>query len=178
MAEEGRNWSGTESFVSPMSPQTQPDQIQDIPSTLTIVTEKMTKMTDTEIDRAIELQRPDKELQMKDVNGKVIKNFTKNINWGEGGEEFVESNHETSELELLSNLSNQVLIKYRNQEQETKNRLTQVETSNKKTLIVRLNNPVLSDYRKNRQKTKHQGAKQQPGEQPGIRRPELANQHN
>ena len=147
LAEEGRNWSGTESFVSPMSPQTQPDQIQDIPGTLTIVTEKMTKMTDTEIDRAIELQRPDKELQMKDVNGKVIKNFTKNINWGKG-EEFVESNHETSDLELLSNLSSQVLIKYRNQEQETKNRLTQVETSNTKNLIVRLNNPVLSDYRK------------------------------
>ena len=124
-------------------------------------------MTDAEIDRVIEdARRANTELHLKDKNGKVIQN---NYQSPKGGEEDnVENSYteqDTSELELLNNLSSSTEI-----EQETKeHNLRRSKRLTKTNPIIRLNNPVPSDYRKYRQKTewpgKHAGHRGQYGQQ-------------
>ena len=73
-------------------------------------------MTDTDVDRVIkDAREADRELYIKDSNGKVVQNFE---NTTYGGEEDNKKNSkaEISELELISNLSSSTEI-----EQETKN---------------------------------------------------------
>ena len=148
---------------SPGETHTSPDQQSSI-GPLTVVTENM---TDAEIDPVIEdARRANIELHLKDNNGKVIQN---NYQSPKGGEEDnVENSYneqDTSELELLSNLSSSTEI-----EQETKeHNLRRSKRLTKTNPIIRLNNPVPSDYRKYRQTTewpgKHTGYRGQYGQQ-------------
>ena len=124
-------------------------------------------MTDAKIDRVIEdARRANTELPLKDNNGRVIQN---NYQSPKGGEEDNVGNsyteQDTSELELLSNLSSRTEI-----EQETKeHNLRRSKRLTKTNPKIRLNNPVLSDYTKYRQKTewpgKHTGHRGQYGQQ-------------
>ena len=80
---------------------------------LTAITDNM---TDTDVDRVIkDAREADRELYIKDSNGKVVQNFE---NTTYGGEEDNKKNSkaEISKLELISNLSSSTEI-----EQETKN---------------------------------------------------------
>ena len=124
-------------------------------------------MTDAEIDRVIEdAKRANTELQIRDNNGKLTQN---NYQTPKGGEEDkIVKNYfeeETSDLELLNNISSSTEI-----EQDTKeHNLRRSKRLTKNNPIVRLINPVPSDYRKYRQKTewpgKHTGHRRQHGQQ-------------
>ena len=108
-------------------------------------------MTDTDIDRIIEdAKQNDTELFIKDLNGEVTHNYN---NTAYGGKENKEKNNletETSDLELISNLSSSTEI-----EQETKeHNLRRSKRLTKTNPIIRFNNPITSDYRKHRKKTK------------------------
>ena len=110
-------------------------------------------MTDAEVDRVIEdARRANTELHIRDNNGKVIQNNYQNPKRGE--EDNIEKNYfeeETSELELLNNLSSSTEI-----EQDTKeHNLRRSKRLTKTNPIVRLNNPLPSVYRKYRQKTEN-----------------------
>ena len=124
-------------------------------------------MTDAEVNRVIEeARRANTELHIRDNNGKVIQNNYQNPKRGE--EDNREKNsfeEETSELEILSNLSSSTEI-----EQDTKEHiLRRSKLFTKTNPIVKLNNPVSFDYRKYRQKTerleKHTGPRRQHGQQ-------------
>ena len=137
---------------------------------LTIMVESM---TDTEIGRIVEdAKKANKELHIKDMNGKVTQNLKK----FDGGEKtLIDNNSEISELELLSILSSSPEI-----EQDTKeNNLRRPKRPTKTSPIIRLNNPEPFDYRKYRQKAERPRVSNHPGKQPGVRRkPELLNNHH
>ena len=111
---------------------------------LTIITENM---TDTDIDRIIEdAKQNDTELFIKDLNGKVTYNYNNTVYGGEENEEKNNLETETSDLELISNLSSSTEI-----EQETKqHNLRRSKRLTKTNPIIRFNNPITSDYRKHR----------------------------
>ena len=104
-------------------------------------------MTDAEVDRVIEdARRANTELHIRDNNGKVIQNYNHHPKRGEDNIEKNYLEEETSELELLSNLSSGTGIK-----QDTKeHNLRRSKRLTKTNPIVRLNNPVPSDYSKYR----------------------------
>ena len=111
-------------------------------------------MTDAEVDRVIEdARRANTELHNRDNNGKIIQNYNHHPKRGEDNIEKNYLEEETSELELLSNLSSGTGIK-----QDTKeHNLRRSKRLTKTNPIVRLNNPVPSDYSKYRQKTEWPG---------------------
>ena len=115
---------------------------------LTIITENM---TDTDIDRIIEdAKQNDTELFIKDLNGKVTHNYNNTVYGGEENKEKNNLETETSDLELISNLSSSTEIK-----QETKeHNLRRSKRLTKTNPIIRFNNPITSDYRKHRKQTK------------------------
>ena len=115
---------------------------------LTIITENM---TDTDIDRIIEdAKQNDTELFIKDLNGKITHNYNNTVHGGEENKEKNNLETETSDLELISNLSSSTEI-----EQETKeHNLRRSKRLTKTNPIIRFNNPITSDYRKHRKQTK------------------------
>ena len=114
---------------------------------LTIITENM---TDTDIDRIIEdAKQNDTELFIKDLNGKVTHNYNNTVHGGEENKEKNNLETETSDLELISNLSSSTEI-----EQETKeHNLRRSKRLTKTNPIIRFNNPITSDYRKHGKQT-------------------------
>ena len=110
-------------------------------------------MTEEAAGRAIEdARRANTELHIRDSNGKVFQNNFENPSRGEEEEE-LEKIGETSELDLLSNLSSSTEI-----EQETKeHNLRRSKRVTKTNPIVRPKNPVPSVYMKNSQKIKQPG---------------------
>ena len=82
-------------------------------------------MTDTEINRAIEdARQANDELFIRDDNGKVFKNLTSFPKTGE------ENIFETSELDLISNLSSSTELEADIKQRRRKNS-TQIKKTNK-----------------------------------------------
>ena len=127
----------------------QSNQSKDGMGPLTITAENM---TDTEIDCIIEdAKKANKELHIKDTNGKVTQTLNER-------EKDIENNSETSELELLSNLSSSTEIE---QDPKENNIRRSKRLTNRYHLIT--GNTVNN----------------RPGKQPGIRRkPDLFNEHS
>ena len=115
---------------------------------LTAITDNM---TDTDLDRVNkDARETDKELYIKDTNGKGTQYYQKPYNWRGDYYQKHNTEAETTEIDLINNLSSSTEIV-----QETKEHsLRRSKRLTKTNPIIRHNNPVPSHYRKHHKQTK------------------------